>query len=39
VHLHALVQHGAHTGHIMYRDRADTHRVLAVHWQFAQHNG
>jgi DEAD/DEAH box helicase domain-containing protein len=38
-HLRALVQHGAHTGHIMYRDRTNTQQVLAVPWQFTQYNG
>jgi DEAD/DEAH box helicase domain-containing protein len=38
-HLRALVQHGAHAGHIMYRDRADARQALAVHWQLAQDDG
>jgi DEAD/DEAH box helicase domain-containing protein len=38
-HLRALVQHGGHAGHLMYRDRANVRQALAVHWQFAQGYG
>jgi DEAD/DEAH box helicase domain-containing protein len=38
-HLRALVRHGAHTGHVWYRDRTDARQAVAVNWQFAQHDG
>jgi DEAD/DEAH box helicase domain-containing protein len=38
-HLRALVRHGAHTGHVWYRDRTDTRQAFAVNWQFAEHDG
>jgi DEAD/DEAH box helicase domain-containing protein len=38
-YLRALLQQGAHTGQIMYRDSADARQALAVHWQFAQDDG
>jgi DEAD/DEAH box helicase domain-containing protein len=38
-HLRALVRHGAHTGHVWYRDRTDARQAFAVHWQFAEHDG
>jgi DEAD/DEAH box helicase domain-containing protein len=37
--LRALVQHGAETGRLFYRDHAGVRTALPVHWQRRQRNG
>lgn len=38
-YLRALVHHGAHAGHLWYRDGTNARQALAVHWQFAEPDG